>query len=266
MDAYVSEQIALTHGRMYVRLAGRLARYPIPSWPFPFPAHAPAAAPLWVLDLGCGWGRWALSAARAGHRAIGVDRSLPALRAARRTTAELVAENRFPAASPLWVCADLNHLPFRSASFDQAIAYGVWQYLPGRGGTALWEAWALLRAGGHLRLQLPHRFGLRALAMRSLAALGRPGEATVTYWTLPEMRQLAATGNGQALRLHLAAEGFFSTNAQWEDRDLLPLRFRCLVAASRNLRRLCRRFPVLLRFADAIWLELSRPSAHEAAR
>lgn len=249
---------------MYARLAGRLRRYPIPTWSWPDAAEMPSAGRFKVLDLGCGWGRWAFSAARAGHFSVGVDRSLPALRAARRAAEELGAAGSLPANSPHWVCADLDRLPFQANSFDQAIAYGVWQYLPGRGCAAAAEAWATLRPGGRLRVQLPHRSGLRARAFRLLAALGRPREVSVTYWTLPQMRQLATLAGlpgGSAPEPHLAAEGFFSTNAQWEDRDLLPFPYRCLVAASRGLCHLCQRVPVLIRLADAIWLELSRKPA-----
>lgn len=244
---------------MYARLAGRLPRYPIPVWPWPHAFVSAAGRPR-ILDLGCGWGRWSFSAARAGLLAVGVDRSLPALRAARRAAAELTAQGQLQVTTPHWVCADLDRLPFRANSFDQAIAYGVWQYLPGRGRAAAAEAWALLRPNGRIRIQLPHRAGPRARALRLLAALGRSRDASVTYWTLSQMRQLAppaALLDGSAWESRLTAEGFFSTNAQWEDRDLLPFPYRCLVAASRFLCHRSRRFPALMHFADAIWLEMS---------
>ncbi len=251
MDSHVSQTIAVTHGRMYAGLTGRLARYPIPRWPW----NAPAGTA--VLDLGCGWGRWTLAAAAAGCRAVGVDRSLPAVQAARRVAREL---GRDQAAH--FVCADLDHLPFRPAVFDQAIAYGVWQYLPRQGEAALREAINTLRPHGVLRLQLPHRGGLRTRWFRLLARCGRPRETGVQYWTLAQMRQWAALQPGPPAtenNLRLRAEGYFSTNAQWDDRDLLPRRYRCLVAASRLLCRCSRRWPALLALADAVWLEWTVP-------
>lgn len=305
MDAYVSRNIAATLGRMYASRAGRLPRYPIPSWP----GHAAAAGQSQrVLDLGCGWGRWSFAASRAGHSPVGVDRSLAALQAARRVAAELDTEATTALApSPHFVCADLDRLPFRPGSFEQVFAYGVWQYLPAAGCGAIAQAWQLLQPGGVLRIQLPHRAGTRARLLRLLsrwrqASNQPPGGATpnrtggprntagwphgvqpnkamrrlsprpnyrgvfvepsVTYWSLPEMRQLAAqaaaAGPLAAGPPRLAAEGFFSTNAQWEDRDLLPLHYRCLVAASHALCALSRRWPALLWLADAVWLEATR--------
>ncbi|MGH9527821.1 MAG: class I SAM-dependent methyltransferase, partial [Terriglobales bacterium] len=265
MDAYVSRHIAATLGRMYASRAGRLPRYPIPSWPGP--AAAAVGQSQRILDLGCGWGRWSFAAARAGHSPIGVDRSLAALQAARRVAAELNADAATAAApSPHWVCADVDRLPFRPGSFDQVFAYGVWQYLPAAGCGATAEAWRLLRPGGVLRIQLPHRAGTRAWVLRLLSRWRRPGsqppgedmpnraggprntagwphagqanramrrlsprpnyrgvlvEPSVTYWSLPEMQQLAARAVPGGPRAsgppRLAAEGFFSTNAQWED-------------------------------------------------
>ncbi|MGH9489417.1 MAG: class I SAM-dependent methyltransferase [Terriglobales bacterium] len=267
MDSFVSCHVATTLGRMYASRAGRLPRYPIPPWPGP--AAAAAGQSQRILDLGCGWGRWSFAAARAGHSPIGVDRSLEALQAARRVAAELVADGTLPmASSPHWVCADLDWLPFRSGSFEQVFAYGVWQYLPAAGRGAIAEAWRLLRPGGALRIQLPHQAGTRARLLRWLARLGVAARPSVTYWSLPEMRQLAAqaaaAGPLAAGPPRLAAEGFFSTNAQWEDRDLLPPHYRCLVVASRALWVLSRRWPGLLHLADAVWLETTRASPSTA--
>lgn len=255
MDPFVSRHIAATHGRMYAHLAGRLGRYPIPGWPWSA-VQDPEGKPA-VLDLGCGWGRWALAAANAGYRAVGVDRSLEAVRAARRVARELGREGE-----TLWVCADVDRLPFRAETFAEVVAYGVWQYLPGQGCGALREAQAVLHPGGQLRVQLPHRGGLRARLFRRLARWGKPLEQRVQYWTLAQMRDLGATAGAEpqagAERPRLHAEGYFSTNAQWEDRDLLPLRYRCLVAASRLLCRCSRRWPALLMLADAVWVDLPK--------
>jgi SAM-dependent methyltransferase len=65
----------------------------------------------WLLDIGCGVGRNAISLSQEGWRVVGVDLSLAALRAA----------DSFPRA-----LARMEHLPVRDASFDFIVAHGIW--------------------------------------------------------------------------------------------------------------------------------------------
>jgi cyclopropane fatty-acyl-phospholipid synthase-like methyltransferase len=67
-----------------------------------------------VLDLACGWGRHAVPLARFGCRVVGVDLSVPLLRAAARR-----AERAGVAVG--WVRADARALPLRPG-FDAAIS------------------------------------------------------------------------------------------------------------------------------------------------
>ena len=65
-----------------------------------------------VLDVPCGFGRHTLALARAGYRAVGVDRSPPLLDEARRRAGG--------ARWPKLMRADYRELPFAEESFDAA--------------------------------------------------------------------------------------------------------------------------------------------------
>src|SRR5207249_975449 len=115
VDPYVQAAVAETNGRLYRPLVNRLRRYPIPACPLPRRAGA------LLLDVGCGWGRWMVSAGRNGYVPVGVDVKLDALAAARRVLAEHGLRGHV-------VVADLGRLPFRPGVFDAAFSYSAIQH------------------------------------------------------------------------------------------------------------------------------------------
>lgn len=75
----------------------------------------------WVLDIGCGTGRFADVASRWGAKVVAIDLS----RAARVTAHNLADREN------VWVCqADLFHLPFARESFDYIYSVGVLHHTP----------------------------------------------------------------------------------------------------------------------------------------
>jgi tRNA G46 methylase TrmB len=104
VDPYEQEHVARTNGRLYRPLVNALPRYPIPNWPYPSTSKRNEVS----LDIGCGWGRWLVSAANAGYLSVGIDIQVERLQAARR----VLAQHRIRG---YVVAADLRSLPFRSA-------------------------------------------------------------------------------------------------------------------------------------------------------
>src|ERR1700682_3319081 len=80
VDGFVQRWVAGTNGNLYVPLINKLSRYPIPTWP----TEGMRGTGGLLLDVGCGWGRWMVAAARAGYRPVGIDIKLEPLQAARR--------------------------------------------------------------------------------------------------------------------------------------------------------------------------------------
>jgi len=80
IDPAVSMLIGATSGSAYAHILGdaSLGDYPIPKIQMP-PSNGRE-----LLDIGCSWGRWSISAARAGYSVVGLDPSLGAVMAARR--------------------------------------------------------------------------------------------------------------------------------------------------------------------------------------
>jgi SAM-dependent methyltransferase len=104
-----------------------------------------------VLDVPCGFGRHTVPLARAGYRAVGVDRS-PAL----------LAEAQRRAAGERWpklVRADYRELPFAEAAFDAAVClFTSLGYLGDeQDARVLAEIGRVLRPGGRLVIETMHR-------------------------------------------------------------------------------------------------------------
>ena len=159
----------------------------------------PTEQPRTVLDIGCGDGTAAATAAPllTDHRIIGVDWSQDALTRARTNL-------------PYTVRGELTALPLRSASADAVLFSEVIEHLVDPD-TALAEIHRVLRPGGHLMLSTPNLAAWynRALLLAgvqpvfsevSLRAIhGRPGKEVVGHLRLYTPR---------ALREFVTAAGF----------------------------------------------------------
>lgn len=98
----------------------------------------------WILDAGCGAGRFAEIAAAAGANVVAVDLS------AAVDACQDNLGNRFPETLHI-VQADLYKLPFRQASFDRAYSIGVAQHTP-KPLEAVRAVSKMVRGGGKLAL------------------------------------------------------------------------------------------------------------------
>src|SRR6266568_6492536 len=99
---------------------------PICPWPevLEFVATLPPRSA--ILDVGCGHGRHAKPAARAGHRVVGVDLCRPLLAIGDDASAEAMP------ARIEWVVGDATSLPIRGSTFDAALRVAVLHHLPSR--------------------------------------------------------------------------------------------------------------------------------------
>ena len=104
-----------------------------------------------LLDVPCGYGRHAIPLARAGYRAVGVDRSETLLDEARRRN----GHERWPKLTR----ADYRELPFADGSFDAALnLFSSLGYLGDDDDMrVLAEIGRVLRPGGRLVIETMHR-------------------------------------------------------------------------------------------------------------
>lgn len=248
VDRYVQEDIVGTNGRLYRKLKGRLTRYPIPDFPGP---PAPPGEGRALLDIGCNWGRWLVSSARAGYRPVGIDPGLDALLAAKRVGHDCGVEIHV-------VNAGGQALPFRDRSFGYAYSFSVLQHLPKADATqALTQVGRVLEPGGECLVQLPAKWGALSLYNCTKRGWREPTGNMVRYWSIPELRRTFEKAIGPS---KITAHAFFSLNPVQNDLELLPLFSRSLVHASNVLCAACRALPPLCHLADSLWIRSTRPA------
>lgn len=235
IDPYVQSQVGTTCGNLYKSVIGRLDRYPIPSFPLSGSGD--------LLDIGCGWGRWTISAARAGFRAVGLDPEPDFVAAAERVAAQLDVGPRF-------VVGESARLPFDESSFDVVFSFSVLQHLTSANNTQTFEEIRrVLRPGGVAMVQLANSWGAwNAFRSRRLQSV------PMLYYSPREMRRLG----GIVGSTRLEPDAYFTLNGQRSDLRLLPPVARGVVMISEALRHAARVLPIG-QFADSVWVVARRP-------
>jgi ubiquinone/menaquinone biosynthesis C-methylase UbiE/uncharacterized protein YbaR (Trm112 family) len=246
LDPFVRGAVGATCGNLYYATGATMTRYPIPLFPL-----KPRAAGDVLLDVGCHWGRWCMSASKAGFRAVGIDPFLPAVRAARRGAGQL-------GVSPAFVVGDARHLPFRSASFNATFSYSVFQHFsPEDAELAIGEMGRVLDRDGRALVQMASKFGVRNFVQQARRGFRTPTLFDVRYWYPADMLREFEQRVGPA---RLEVDSYFSLNAQTTDLALIPRRYRPLVRASERLRAASERLRSLLYFADSLYVHATRTS------
>ncbi len=238
LDPFVQQAISATSGNLYRSL--RLRRYPIPEFPLDRGEGG------YLLDLGCNWGRWCISAARKGYIPIGVDPNMDAILAAKRVSKQLNTAAYF-------LVADARHLPFRSHSIDTAFSYSVLQHFDKNDvHHVLQEISRILNPGGLSLIEMPNALGPHNLLHQLKRGFRRARDFEVRCWTPSELRKAFGLSIGPT---SLSADGYFSLNPQAADLDLLPFRFRLVVKISEFLRRGSLLFPWMICAADSLYVK-----------
>jgi SAM-dependent methyltransferase len=249
IDPFVQRALVATCGNLYRPLRGGLARYPIPELRI-----APRGDDV-LLDVGCNWGRWSVSAAWRGFHVVGVDHNVDALLAARRVARQSGARAHF-------VAGDARALPFRGGAFDVVFSYSVLQHLaPDDARAAFAEIARVMRPGGRSLVQMANAFGVRSLTHRLRRGRRAATGLDVRYWRPAALVEAFRQTIGPT---RLLADGFGGLGVQPADADLLPARYRALIRLSEALRALSRVVPWLARGADSVYLESVRPLAGRA--
>lgn len=100
----------------------------------------------YVLEIGCGSGRYALQvAATVGCRVVGVDTNGPGIRRA----SQLAVARNMALQARFEICDAAKKFPFSDSTFDAAFANDVLCHLPGRQGV-LREIVRVLKPGGRM--------------------------------------------------------------------------------------------------------------------
>jgi len=248
IDPFVDDWLVNTNGNLYWNARGKLRRYPIPAWPFVSEKGKT------LLDIGCGWGRWTMSASRAGFHAIGLDIHLDALAAALRVAEQIGAPSKY-------ICSDADKLPFLSASIDVVHSYSVLQHLEKTKVMQTFkEISRVLKPGGFCLIQLPNAFGVFNLLRQAKRGFrqARPDSYEMRYWSKRNVRQAMEEAGLNGLTI--CADGFFSQNPQLSDLDLLSTGGKLIVLTSHAACKVAAVAPFLTGIADSWFIKAHRPA------
>lgn len=239
IDPFVQRMVGATCGKLYRPVIGNLTSYPIPDLPL---GNADGAL---FLDIGCGWGRWCLSASEKGYRSIGIDTSLESVLAAKRVSEQMGQNIEY-------LVADCRYLPFRTESFDLIFSFSVLHHFSKENAiSTLMEIDRTLISGGVSLVQMSNVFGLHNIFNQIIHASNKSIFA-VRYWTPRELKRSFEILIGPT---SVFAQGFFTTNAQMRDIELLPLKYRWVVRISDFLSSLSNRFRPLVVLADSLYIK-----------
>jgi SAM-dependent methyltransferase/uncharacterized protein YbaR (Trm112 family) len=240
IDPVVLQLVGATNGLAYQHLIGdqSLTVYPIPD------IDLPKSDGKRLLDVGCSWGRWSLSAARKGYSVVGVDPSLGAVMAARRVAKQLGLDARF-------LVADGRHLPFPDNSFDQAHSFSVLQHLSKENARqAIAEVGRVLKPGGSAKIQMPNGWGIRSFQNQARRRFREPTGFEVRFWSVPELRAAFTERIGPT---SITTHCFFGLGWLWCDYRWLRAKHKPALILSECLTRLSRYLPPLVYVADSVF-------------
>lgn len=238
VDPAISHLVGDTSGLGYRKLVGQLKSYPIPKIP-----AQPAAGKL-LLDIGCSWGRWSISAARRGWSVVGIDPSLGAIMAARRAF-HSERHVRF-------VCGDARFLPFKSNTFDCVFSYSVIQHLSEDDvEMTLAEIGRTLAYQGFSMIQMAHRGGLRSTYIRTRSDYTFRGTFRVRYWSLDKLKSVFDKNIGSST---IIPEAFGGLGLLVDDWRIVSVKAKVLIIISLILKNIARIFKPLIRIADSVYV------------
>jgi ubiquinone/menaquinone biosynthesis C-methylase UbiE len=239
MDPVVSALIAATNGIAYKHLVGADFDYPIPD------IRLSRAEDTLLLDIGCGWGRWSVAAARKGYRVVGIDPSLSAVMAGKRVAKQLSLAIDY-------ICADARHLPFEDNSFDTVFSYSVIQHFSKiDAARTLEESCRILRSGGRCLIQMPNRLGLRSLLHLCIRRFAKGSGFDVRYWSIDELHRTFERLIGPS---EISVHCYFGLGLEPTDLHLMPRGTQLAINLSERLRKLSAKASWMTNFADSVYV------------
>ena len=134
-----------------------------------------------ILDIGCNWGRWCLSAFKSGFSPVGLDTNLESILSAKRVAKQLGIQ-------PRYLVADARCIPFQNDLFDYCYSYSVLQHFSKPDvNKVLSEIKCVLKPGGISQIQMLNKYGLRSLYVQSKRGFRKPQSIETRYWSPKEL-------------------------------------------------------------------------------
>jgi len=239
IDPVVSYLVGATNGIAYKGLTGHLDEYPIPE------IRMPRGRGETLLDIGCNWGRWCVSAAKKGYRAVGIDPSLGAVMAARRVARQFGLEIKY-------IVGDARFLPFKASGFEHVFSYSVLQHFSREDATrSAKEIGRVVKPGGNALIQMPNVLGARCLYHQARRGFREAIEFEVRYWSIPSLRKLFSSYVGLT---DITVDCFFGIGLQYSDLRLMPMTHKAVILTSELLRKVSDVARPITYLADSVYV------------
>lgn len=235
--------LGATCGNLYKGMSVDFTKLPIPN----FPISATSGI---LLDIGCNWGRWSISASKKGLSVIGIDPSLGALIVAKELCAYQGIDAKF-------ICADSRYLPFASETFDFVFSYSVLQHFSKRDViVALKDINRVLKIKGSSFIQMANSFGVCSFYYQLKRKFRKPVDFEVRYWKPAELKKTFSLNIGPS-KIH--ADCFLGLGIQYDNNiQFLSPAKKIIASCSKMLKRLEQRIPSLSLFADSLYVESTK--------
>ncbi|MBI1870477.1 MAG: methyltransferase domain-containing protein [Chlamydiae bacterium] len=241
IDPVVAYIIGATNGYLYKHLIGRLDSYPIPD------LYIHRGSDKTLLDLGCNWGRWSISAARKGYDVVGIDVSLGAIMAAQRVSRALNLSGKIK-----YVVADARYLPFPSSLFDHVFSYSVLQHFSKEDVSFLLPGVArVLKKKGESLIQMPNFLGIRCLYHQAKRRFRKARNFEVRYWSIPSLGKMFREIIGKT---EIFVDCFLGLGVQKADLPMMLKKQKIVIISSELLKRISRFIPFLKILADSVYV------------
>ena len=236
LNEFVQKNVAATNSDFYKNSINNLNAYPIPN----FPINSKNFNTL--LDIGCGWGRWTLSANENGFNSVGIDPSLNAVIAAKDVAQQLNIKCKF-------LVGDALYLPFKENLFDYCYSYSVFQHFEKDVVKSLKEINYVLKQNGTSYIQMLNKYGLRSFYNQLKEILG-----STRFWSkILDTKRTTKNFENYIGDTKIKVGSYF-TQAQEKDYEIFTFRNKIIFKVSLLVKYLSKRLKFLQKFADNIFL------------
>jgi SAM-dependent methyltransferase len=195
-----------------------------------------------LLDIGCGSGRHAFAAWKAGGGVVAVDASVPGLADLANMTTAMLLAGEIPVLVGGVLAGDALALPFADGSFDAIVASEIFEHLPDDG-AAMRECARVLSPGGIVALSVPRAFPEAVNWLLSWDYHHNPGGHVRIYRRRQLLRRLSLAGLEQ---VHLEYRHGLHSPYWW---------LRCALGVNRPERRVVAAYHRLL-----VWEIVDQPA------
>lgn len=254
---YLKEILIYTNGIPYQKIS-EPNKYPIANIPF-----ENNNSDLLLLDIGCGWGRWTISAAQKGYKSIGVDRNLTFLIFAKKISESLNVKNCN------FICSDVLNLPIKPDIFDRAFSYSFLQHFSENNlKIILKKTHEIMKSKSIFKTQMVNKYSLRGYynnykIEHSRSELVKKGwvddiedesSFKVRYFSYNKIYEIF---NDLFILDKIKNYSFF-TQAQFSDIEILPFKYKLLLVITKIANFILNLIPYSKIFSDNLIYTLKK--------